>query len=101
MKKLTLLCTLFAATFAMTSCSDDDNEKEPVYQTIAFDDCQFASENAADNFAASGSTNTYTEFGADFTNANTYYTLSGILVASKAEKPETEGEYLEEASAIE
>ena len=56
MKKLTLLCTLFAATFAMISCSDDDNEKEPVYQTIAFDDCQFASENAADNFAASGST---------------------------------------------
>lgn len=99
MKKLTLLCTLFAATFAMTSCSDGDNEKEPVYQTIAFDGCQFASENAADNFAASGSTNTYTEFGADFTNANTYYTLSGILVASKAEKPETEGEYLEEASA--
>lgn len=99
MKKLTFLFTLSLAALAFTSCSDDEPEKQPVYKTIAFEDCQFATEKSVDNFAESGKTATYTEFGADFTNANVYYTLGGILVASKSEKPETEGEYLEEASA--
>ncbi len=98
MSKLTFLFALPLAAIAMTSCSNDEPEPQPIYKTIAFEDCQFASEKASDNFAASGKTDTYTEFGADFTNANIYYSLSGILVASKSEQPETEGEYYSQAS---
>lgn len=99
MKKFTLLCALSLVALTFTSCSDDEPKTQPVYKTIAFEDCQFATEKSVDNFAESGKTATYTEFGADFTNANVYYILCGNLVASKSEKPETEGEYLSEASA--
>lgn len=98
MTKITSMCAIALAAFALTSCSDNEPEKEPVYKTISFEDCQFATEKSVDNFAASGSSNTYTEFGADFTNANIYYSLSGILVASKAEQPQTEGSYVSVAS---
>lgn len=98
MKKQFALCALAFAACALTSCSDDEPEKEPVYKTIAFEDCQFDTEKAVDNFAASGKSNTYTEFGADFTNENIYYNMSGILVASTSEKPETEGTYVSIAS---
>lgn len=101
MKKLSLLCALSLAVLAVTSCSDDPKDepaKDPVYKTISFEDCQFATEKAVDNFAASGKTETYTEFGVDFTNANIYYSLSGILVASTSEKPAIEGDYVSVAS---
>lgn len=98
MKNLTFLCALSLSLPLMTSCSDNEPEKEPVYKTITFEDCKFATEKAVDNFAASSSTATYTEFGADFTNANIYYSMSGILVASTSEQPQTEGSYVSVAS---
>lgn len=89
------LCLL--PLLAFVACESNDEPEtptvpEPTYVTVSFEDCTFA-ENSHDNFAASGSSASYTEFDAEFSNTNTYYMCGGVVVADQSEASDWEDEY--------